>query len=193
MLRSGVLRPVCYALAGAALLSALVSGPVMAQSATLTTLTTSAFEPGGPWSWRYTCYNAIEPSPPVAWSGLSQEAGSVALVLDAPDRPNGIGVHWLVYNVPPDLDGLPENVPKVDLLPTGALQGGNDFGKIGYGAPCPPVLTSFTYRLTLYVLDQMLDLPPATNFDAFAQATQNHVIGQVQISGLYLRPAWPWG
>jgi Raf kinase inhibitor-like YbhB/YbcL family protein len=188
-----VLRTVWRALTGAALLSWIFSASAMAQPSASATLTTGAFEPGGPWSWRYTCYNAIEPSPPVAWSGLSEEAGSVALVLDAPDKPNGIGVHWLIYNLAPDLGGLPENVPKLDLLPNGALQGENDFGKIGYAAPCPPVLTSFTYQLTLYVLDQMLDLPPAASFDAFAQATQTHVIDQVQISGMYLRPAWPWG
>ena len=189
----GVLRNVCCALTGAALLSGTWASAMMAQPSAPSSLTTGAFEPGGPMSWRYTCYNALEPSPPVGWSDVPEQAGSLALVLDAPDKPSGIDIHWLVYNIPPDLNGLPEGVPKTETLSNGAFQGLNDFGTLGYGAPCPPVLTTFTYRLTLYALDQMLDLPPASNIEDFEQATQNHLIDQVQVSGVYLRPAWPWG
>jgi Raf kinase inhibitor-like YbhB/YbcL family protein len=157
------------------------------------TLATQAFTPGGPWSWRYTCYNALEPSPPLSWSGVPSNTGSLAVLLDAPEKPNGIEVHWLIYNLPPDLTGLTENVPKTESLDNGAEQARNDFGHIGFSAPCPPLLTSFTYRFTLYALDAPVDLPPATDSNAFAPAILDHVLASVQIEGTYLRPAWPWG
>jgi Raf kinase inhibitor-like YbhB/YbcL family protein len=156
-------------------------------------LTTAAFDPGGPYSWRYTCYNALEPSPPVNWSGIPTEIGSLALVLEAPDKPAGILTHWLIFNIPPAAPGLDEAVPKIETLDNGARQSRNDFGTIGYGAPCPPLLTPFTYRFTLYALDAPLDLPPGASADAFGPAINGHVIDSVHIDGTYLRPAWPWG
>ena len=156
-------------------------------------LSTAAFAEGGPFSWRYTCYNALEPSPPLDWSGVPAESGSLAVVLDAPERPAGIGTHWLIFNLSTELPGLAEGVPKTELLDGGARQGRNDFGTIGYGAPCPPLLTPFTYRFTLYAVDGPLDLPPGADADAFDQAIDGHVVDSVQIDGIYLRPAWPWG
>jgi Raf kinase inhibitor-like YbhB/YbcL family protein len=157
------------------------------------TLSTGAFTPGGPWSWRYTCYNALEPSPPVNWSGVPNTAVSLALRLDAPDKPAGINVHWLIFDLAPDLTGLAENVRKTESLPNGAVQARNDFGKIGYSGPCPPVLTTFTYRFTLFALDESLELPPGTDSSAFAPAVQDHILASAEFSGTYLRPAWPWG
>jgi Raf kinase inhibitor-like YbhB/YbcL family protein len=156
-------------------------------------LSTAAFAPGGAISWRYTCYNVVEPSPPLAWSGVPPGAGSLAVVLDAPDRPGGIFTQWLLFNVPTDLTQLPEGMPKIERLDNGALQGRNDFGGLGFAAPCPPVLTTASYRLSLYALDASLDIAPGASESDFVQAAAGHVMDQVQISGTYLRPAWPWG
>ena len=180
----------------AAWLAALVlAAPVAAQPEpdTRLSLSTAAFAPGGPMSWRYTCYNANEPSPPLEWSDIPTGTASLAVVVDAPEHPGGIDVHWLLFNLPPDLTSLPEGVPKTDSLDNGAAQGRNDFGKIGFSAPCPPVLTTAIYRITLYALDQTLDLSSAPSASAFTDAIAGHVLASGDISGTYLRPAWPWG
>jgi len=148
---------------------------------------------GAPFSWRYTCYNVREPSPPLAWSGAPDGTQSFALLLEAPERPDGIGVQWLVFNVPADAVGLPEDVPKIGRLDTGALQGLNDQGRAGYSAPCPPIGSPFVYRFTLFALDGSLDLGPEATAAMLRGAATGHVLDQAQISGTYLRPAWPWG
>lgn len=163
-----------------------------AQPAPLT-LTTPAFEPGGPLSWRYTCYNANEPSPPLSWSGVPVRTASLAIVLDAPDRPGGIFTQWVIFDVPAGVTGLPEGVPSIPTLDNGASHGRNDFGRLGFSAPCPPVLTTATYRLTLFALDTSLDLPPGASEDDVMTAANGHILAQVQLTTTYLRPAWPWG
>ena len=158
------------------------------------TLSTGALDfQGAQFSWRYTCYNANEPSPPLSWSGAPDGTQSFAVVLDAPERPGGVGVNWLIFNVPADSSGLPEGVPKVGQLDNGAVQGVNDLGRNGYTAPCPPVLTPYTYRFTLYALDAQLGLGPEATASDVQTATLGHVLDQAQITGIYLRPAWPWG
>jgi Raf kinase inhibitor-like YbhB/YbcL family protein len=162
-------------------------------SAALTLSTGALDSQGAQFSWRYTCYNVREPSPPVSWTGVPDGSQTLVLVLDAPDRPLGIGTHWLIFNIPPQLGGLPENIPKDAHLDSGAVQGRNDTGSIGYTAPCPPVLTSFTYQFTLYALDTVLTLGPDATSDAVLNAATGHILDQTQVSGPYLRPAWPWG
>ena len=157
------------------------------------TLSTPAFGPGGPISWRYTCYNVLEPSPPLSWSDVPAGTRSLAVVVDAPERPGGIFTHWLIFNLPSDLTRLPEDVPKMERLDNGAFQGRNDFGGIGFAAPCPPVLTVATYRFALYALNASLDLSPGASEADVLRAAAGHVLAQAQISGTYLRPAWPWG
>jgi Raf kinase inhibitor-like YbhB/YbcL family protein len=157
------------------------------------TLSTPAFVPGGPISWRYTCYNIVEPSPPLDWSGVPNDSVSLALVFDAPERPGGMLTQWLVFNLPADITQLPEGIPKLARLENGGLQGRNDFGGLGFAAPCPPVLTTASYRLSLYALDSSLELAPGATESEFMQAVAGHILDQVQISGSYLRPAWPWG
>jgi Raf kinase inhibitor-like YbhB/YbcL family protein len=154
------------------------------------TLSTPAFQDGGPISWRYTCYNAREPSPPLTWSGVPEGAESLAVVVDGPgDR----ATHWLVYNLPADVPGLPEDVPRVEQLDNGGLQGMNDFGSVGYAAPCPPPLTTVTYQFTLSALDTRLALPPGASEAEFHAAAEGHTLEQATLTGTYLRPAWPWG
>lgn len=176
---------------GVCLVMAFAS-PAAAQPAALT-LTTPAFQPGGPLSWRYTCYNANEPSPPLAWSGMPDGTVSLGIVMDAPDRPDGIFTQWVIFNLPASLTELPEGVPRLPTLDNGAIQGRNDFGRLGFSAPCPPVLTTATYRLALFALDTTLDLPPGASEDDVLAASNGHVLARVQVTTTYLRPAWPWG
>ncbi len=102
-------------------------------------LTSTAFKEGAPIPVVYTCDGA-DHSPPLSWKGVPADAGALVLIADDPDAPGRTWVHWVLYDVPASLDGIPENVSKVEAPRElgGAVQGKNDFRKLGYGGPCPP-------------------------------------------------------
>src|ERR1700704_7145889 len=105
-------------------------------------LTSSAFPQGGEIPAKYTC-EGQDISPPLAWTGAPPDAKSLVLIVDDPDAPDPAApkmtwVHWVLYNMPPDTSGLSEAVAPT-ALPTGTLQGKNDWKRTGYGGPCPPI------------------------------------------------------
>lgn len=80
-------------------------------------------------------------SPHLKWQDAPQGTKSFALTCFDPDAPTGSGFwHWVVVNIPPDVTELPLDAgnPAARKLPGGALQVRTDFGKPGYGGPCPP-------------------------------------------------------
>lgn len=102
-------------------------------------LTSDAFEDGGTIPRRHTC-DGEDVSPPLAWEGAPDWTESLALVVHDPDAPRGDWVHWVIYDIPGRFDGLPEHVgtsKRLDDLGQ-AAQGKNDFGRMGWGGPCPP-------------------------------------------------------
>ncbi len=119
-------------------------------------LTSAAFKDGQSIPAPYTC-DGVNISPPLEWSGLPKTTKTVAIVVDDPDAPSGTWVHWVLYNLPADNIGLVENVPASENLKAGGFQGKNDFGKIGYGGPCPPSGTH-RYFFKIYALDSELSL-----------------------------------
>ena len=135
---------------------------------------------------KYTC-DGDDISPPLAWSDLPDGTKSLALITDDPDAPMGTWVHWVIYNLQPDLSGLEENIPKTDRLQNGALQGVTDFRRVGYGGPCPPPGKPHRYYFKLYALDQILDLPPKATKDQLLKEIQNHVLANTEFVGLYGR------
>jgi Raf kinase inhibitor-like YbhB/YbcL family protein len=150
------------------------------------TLTTTAFPANGPIPARYTC-DGEDRSPPLAWSGAPAGATAFALIMDDPDAPRGVFTHWVLYNLPADARELPEGVPAAERLPSGALQGVNDFGRVGYGGPCPPPGPAHRYRFTLYALDTALSLGPRATKQAVLEAMRGHVLEQAQVVGTYQR------
>src|SRR5215831_16591109 len=97
-------------------------------------------------------------SPELHWSGAPTGTKSFALICDDPDAPRGTWVHWVVFNLPPAKTVLPEGVPTTGKLASGAVQGKNDFGKLGYGGPSPPKGKPHRYFFKIYALDAVLDL-----------------------------------
>jgi Raf kinase inhibitor-like YbhB/YbcL family protein len=95
-------------------------------------------------------------------------------------------VHWVLYNLPADNGGLPENVPPEKSLADGGRQGTNDFGRIGYGGPCPPS-GIHRYYFKLYALDAELGLAPGATKEELLQAMAGHVLAEAQILGRYRR------
>ncbi|MFZ2853484.1 MAG: YbhB/YbcL family Raf kinase inhibitor-like protein [Rhodocyclaceae bacterium] len=138
---------------------------------------------------RYTC-DGWDMSPPLFWTLPPEQTRSLALIVDDPDAPDPDApqttwVHWLLYNIPPDADGLPEGAAPKDL-PRGTLQGKNDWGRSGYGGPCPP-RGKHRYRHTLYALDTLLpdlNYPDRTTLE---KAMHGHVIAQSELTGMYQR------
>ena len=154
-----------------------------------------------------TCY-ADDISPPLSWSGLPEGTVSLALIADEPEERNisapadysvaasGGAVHWVLYNIPPDVTGLPEGVPTTtDVLPDGTVQGVNDVKEnvqIGYTGPCPPPsIVSFyayeardvrtsdpphKYYFRLYALDAEVDLAPGATMAELKAAMEGHIL-----------------
>src|SRR5512147_3084704 len=97
------------------------------------TLTIKAFVNGGDIPARFTC-EGDDISPALAWSGEPAGTKSFALIMDDPDAPAGTWNHWLLWDIPAGRHSLPQH-----YRATGPVRSGtNDFGKTGYGGPCPP-------------------------------------------------------
>jgi Raf kinase inhibitor-like YbhB/YbcL family protein len=133
----------------------------------------------------YTC-EGKDISPALTWTELPADAKSLALIVDDPDAPDPAApkmtwVHWLLYNLPPTGDGLPESVK---ALPAGTKEGVNDWKRTGYGGPCPPI-GRHRYFFKLYALDIVLpDLKQPTKAK-LEEAMKGHVIGEAQLMGTY--------
>ena len=134
----------------------------------------------------YTCQGR-DISPPLVWSQPPAGTQSLALIVDDPDAPVGVFTHWVIFNIPADSGGLPEAVPTQAELPSGALQGKNDFGRTGYAGPCPPPGRPHRYQFTVYALDSRLDLRAGASKEQLLAAMQGHVLAQGKLSGSYQR------
>jgi Raf kinase inhibitor-like YbhB/YbcL family protein len=145
----------------------------------------SAFEEGGAIPAHYTC-EGLDISPPLSWSSVPNGTRSLALIVDDPDAPRGAFVHWVIYNLPPDTQRLPEDIPNQRTLPRGALQGMNGAGGIGYTGPCPPNGTH-RYFFKIYALDTELDLGARATKEEVANAMEGHVLAEGRLLGTYQR------
>lgn len=150
------------------------------------TVSSSAFQEGDKIPAKYTC-EGQDVSPPLAWSEPPAGTRSLALIVDDPDAPGGVFTHWLLFNIPPDSRELPEAVPTQAELASGALQGKTDFGRTGYGGPCPPPGHPHRYQFTLYALDQPLDLEGGASKKQLLSAMEGHILAQGQLTGTYQR------
>ncbi|MEJ2537308.1 MAG: YbhB/YbcL family Raf kinase inhibitor-like protein [Calditrichia bacterium] len=148
-------------------------------------LTSTAFSEGGMIPAQYTC-NGPDISPPLNWEDVPERTKSLALVADDPDAPVGTWVHWVLYNLPADSRELQEDLPKTKVLPNGAMQGTNDFRKIGYNGPCPPGGTH-RYFFKLYALDELVDLNPGARKKDLLDAMKGHILSECQLMGKFSR------
>jgi Raf kinase inhibitor-like YbhB/YbcL family protein len=149
-------------------------------------LTSSAFQPGATIPKQHTADGA-DRSPPLRWSEPPAGAASLALIADDPDAPRGTWVHWVLFNLPAEGRGVDEGVPTTETLDSGARQGKNDFGRIGYGGPSPPKGRPHRYFFKLYALDAVLDLPAGATKGQVESAMKGHILGEGQLMGTYGR------
>jgi Raf kinase inhibitor-like YbhB/YbcL family protein len=149
-------------------------------------LRASAFKQGSDVPVQFTC-DGSDMSPALSWSAPPEGTQSFALVMEDPDAPGRTWVHWVLYNLPATERELPEAVPAKGTLHSGARQGRNDFGRIGYGGPCPPPGHPHRYYLTLYALDTRLDLKAGATRAQVDRAMRGHILAQSELMARYLR------
>jgi len=149
-------------------------------------LTSTAFAQGQPIPDKYTGQGE-DLSPPLQWSGAPANVQSFVLICEDPDAPMGAFTHWVIYNIPPAISSLSENVPKNASLSGGTRQGQNGFGNIGYNGPAPPPGKTHHYYFRLYALDDVLTLDPGAAKKAVVNAMQGHVLAEGELIGTYLR------
>jgi Raf kinase inhibitor-like YbhB/YbcL family protein len=115
-------------------------------------------------------------SPRISWSGVPNNTKSLALIVEDPDAPGGLFVHWVIYNIDPSLKGLPEGIPKTEVISGIGLQGVNSFGKIGYGGPCPPRGSTHRYIFRIYALKETVQLGPGASRNDLLRAIEGKII-----------------
>jgi len=159
-----------FAIALAAMASIAAGGAKMK-------ITSSAFQEGANIPSKFTCDGA-DTSPPLQIADIPSEAKSLALIVDDPDAPGGLFTHWMVWNIPPQTSAVGEgSAPK-------GVRGTNDFGKSGYGGPCPPSGTH-RYYFKIFALDRELELPFGAKRGRVDGALKGHVIAQGELMGRY--------
>lgn len=133
----------------------------------------------------YTC-DGQDISPPLSWNTPPTGTQSLALIVDDPDAPGRIFVHWVVYDIPPETRQLPEAVAATATLSDGGTQGKNDFGNLGYGGPCPPS-GIHRYFFKLYALDRTLGLTSGATKAQLEAAMDGHILASAELIGRYWR------
>lgn len=146
-------------------------------------ISSSAFSQGGAIPTRYTC-SGDQTIPPLAWSGVPDSTGSLALIVDDPDAPSGTFVHWVLYGIPAATTAIPEGGP----APSGSIEGTNSTKKTGYLGPCPPKGHGpHHYHFKLYALDAGFSLGPGASKEALVEAMEGHVLARGETVGTFER------
>jgi len=158
-------------------------GEPSVDSATVTKLqlTSSAFGDGQPIPVRYTC-DGDDQAPALSWGEPPQGTKSFALVIDDPDAPSGTFRHWGVFDIPASA----RSIGGSQKTGTEVI---NDFGKRGYGGPCPPKGHGpHHYHFKLFALNiDRLDLGPNAKVADVESEAAKHAIAQDELIGTYER------
>jgi Raf kinase inhibitor-like YbhB/YbcL family protein len=148
-------------------------------------LKSTAFENGGRIPRQYTC-DGKDVSPALFWTGVPARTAALALLVNDPDAPHGDWVHWVLFDLPASRRDLPEQIPPKETVDGGGTHGLNDFGKLGWGGPCPPS-GMHQYVFALHALDTALRLGPRATRDDVVGAMQGHTLGVARLVGQYAR------
>lgn len=129
-------------------------------------------------------------SPPLHWHGAPAGTRSYALLMEDPDAPAGPWVHWLLFNIPAELERLPAGLERSPQLANGARQGRcwgvSTFHRLGYQGPLPPAGRAHRYRLMLHALDAPLALQPGSTVFQLREAMAGHELGRAELTGIYV-------
>ncbi|HEX8931980.1 MAG TPA: YbhB/YbcL family Raf kinase inhibitor-like protein [Patescibacteria group bacterium] len=140
----------------------------------------SAFANNATLPKKYTCQGEGV-NPPLSFTDVPVNTKSLALIVDDPDAPSGVFTHWVLFNIPPNVDSIAEN-----NYPVGAVMSVTSAGKPEYVAACPPSGTGVHhYRFKLYALDTVIVLTPNVEVTDLENAMQGHIVASSQLVGLY--------
>jgi Raf kinase inhibitor-like YbhB/YbcL family protein len=160
--------------------------PKESSAAVPLTLTSPSIKEGQRVDARFTC-DGEDRSPALSWSDLPKGTQSLTLIMDDPDAPSGTFTHWVLYGVAASRSSLPEGMDKLAEIKDLARQGKNDFGKLGYGGPCPPAGKPHHYRFKIFALAAGLSLPPGSDRSALERAMEGKILAQGLLTGTYQR------
>ncbi len=148
-------------------------------------LTSPSFQQGKMIPSQFTC-DGKNITPTLKWDNIPDKAASLAIIADDPDAPGSTFVHWVIFNIPVDADGLSKNIPDRSELKNGAIQGINGRKETGYTGPCPPS-GKHRYFFKLYALDTELDLGDNATKNELLEAMEGHIIAKDELMGKYKR------
>jgi Raf kinase inhibitor-like YbhB/YbcL family protein len=185
-------------LASSALLQECKTDSTSKKSEVKMKITSPAFKEGESIPGQFSC-DGPDISPPLSFVDVPAGAKSLALICDDPDAPVGDWVHWVIYNIPPNVKVIPENVPKqltakvkIDDREIALSQGITDFRKFGYGGPCPPGGRPHRYYFKLYALDSELKFESDIVKTGITKAIlmekmKGHILAETSLMGKYIR------
>jgi Raf kinase inhibitor-like YbhB/YbcL family protein len=154
-----------------------VNGTTQREPAPLTV--SSPDLPAGRFPREFTCDGGNR-LPRLQWSTPPSGTRELAIEMLDPDAPGGTFTHWLAYGIRAAISGLA-------ALPAGALEGVNDFGRRGYGGPCPPRGGAHHYHFVVLALDTRLGLPAGVTRSALESRIAGHVLGKGELIATYQR------
>ena len=134
---------------------------------------------------KHTC-EGQDTSPALFWKNPPEGTKSFVLIVDDPDAPDPAApkmtwVHWVLYNIPASSSDLQEGVT---TLPSGTLEGVNNWGRTGYGGPCPPI-GRHRYFFKLYALSKELSPLRRPSKEDLERAMEGSVLDKVELIGTY--------
>jgi len=149
-------------------------------------LSSMSFNDGDAIPERHTC-TGEDLSPHLSWTGVPANTVSFVLIVDDQDAPRGVFTHWIVFNIPSDINELSEGMGNIAPPAFGVLFGKNDMKKSLYGGPCPPPGSSHRYRFTIYAIDTTLGLAEGASKQHVLDAMEGHVIRESTLTGTFKR------
>lgn len=153
-------------------------------------LSSPAFKASATMPKKHTC-DGQDVSPPLQWKNAPAGTEFLALIMEDPDAPVGLWIHWVLYDVPAKSGALAEGLPRTETLADGSKQGKSwgvaDFERVGYGGPCPPPGKPHRYVFTAYALGSPAGLAPRATKGQVLKAIKGKVLGQAELIGRYGR------
>lgn len=135
----------------------------------------------------FTC-EGINHSPEIIITGTPNGTKSFALIVEDPDAPVGLFVHWVIYDIEPAVTKLREGIEKTPKTGEGFLQGKNDFGRVGYDGPCPPKGHGYhRYFFRLFAVSFLLSIRENATRESLLNAMEERIIEQAEFMGRYKR------